>query len=48
MLRSNVFLHDFLKELVYIEPLGFVDSTYTWQVCLLNRFLYGWKQEPCA
>lgn len=46
---SNAFLHDFLKEDVFMEqPTGFLDSTTPHYVCKLNRSLYGLKQAPQA
>jgi hypothetical protein len=37
------------SETVYMhQPLGFVDSRYPNHVCLLQRSLYGLKQEPHA
>lgn len=42
---KNVFLHDFLQELVFMEqPPGFINSTTPHYVCKLQRTLYGLKQ----
>ena len=46
---KNVFLHDDLQEVVYMEqPLGFVVQGKIRRVCLLRKSLYGLKQSPRA
>ena len=46
---SNVFLHDILKEKVYIaQPKGFEDPVHPRFVCKLYKSLYGLKQAPRA
>jgi hypothetical protein len=44
---KNAFLHDTLSETVYFsQPTGFDDPTQPDSICLLNKSLYGLKQEP--
>lgn len=45
---KNDFLHDFLKEIVYMEqPQGFINKEFPYHVCHLKP-LYGLKQAPHA
>lgn len=42
---SNVFLHGYLDEVIYMEqPLEFIDATHPDYVCCLYKVLYGLKQ----
>lgn len=44
---SNAFIHDTLKEDVFIEQsLGYVDACFPYHVCKLHKALYGLKQAP--
>ena len=46
---KNVFLHEDLQEVVYMEkPPGFVAQGDIGKVCRLRKFLYGLKQSPRA
>nr|GEU98904.1 ribonuclease H-like domain-containing protein [Tanacetum cinerariifolium] len=46
---KNAFLNDDLSETVYMhQPPGFDDNRHPHHVCLLQRSLYGMKQEPQA
>ena len=46
---SNAFLHDILKEVVYMaQPQGYVDQSCPNHVCLLHKALYVLKQAPKA
>lgn len=44
---KNAFFHGFLKEIIYMEqPLGFKDPIVSYDVCKLNRSIYGLKLVP--
>jgi hypothetical protein len=46
---QNVFLHDILKEDVYMkQPPGYVGMHHLLHVCKLDKALYGLKQAPKA